>query len=506
MLPTNSRHRLTGLLKQLGVATAYALLLYVGELHFESESVVGYFEPACGLALAALLIGGMRYAWGVFLGAILVWVISGESLPVVVTVASSDTLEASLGAWLLTRSGNLDLRLQSLHDYLRLILLGGGVSIAVSALVANAILLLSGMLTPENYFHSLIQWWMSDTLGVILVTPLILVWWRARYDRSQARQVFEAVMLLGLTALVGQVVFLDWLHDVIGEATQSYWMFMPIAWVAMFLGTRGTTAALILVAVQALFGATHGAGYFADDIARASLVNYWFYMLTLSLVGMSLATYIHEMKQAKLAMAHRDTLIREIHHRIKNNLQGVTGLLRQFADNHPEIAELINQTIGQVQSIAVIHGLQERTPVGSVRLRELVGAVATGVGALWQKPVAVETLPDWVLCTIDEAEAVPLALILNELLSNAIKHGGRLGQTRIVLKQGQRADTIQFIIYNAGQLPPGFDPGRTTGTGLQLVKSLLPKTGAKLSWDCRDNTVITLLELEPPVITLEPQP
>jgi len=100
---------------------------------------------------------------------------------------------------------------------------------------------------------------------------------------------------------------------------------------------------------------------------------------------------------------------------------------------------------------------------------------------------------------------VPFALILNELISNAIKHG-QPGQIRIMLGQGQHPDSTKLSIHNAGRLPPGFDFEHNTGTGLQLVKSLLPRAGARLSWQCQDNTVITLLELEPPVVTLEPEP
>jgi two-component sensor histidine kinase len=283
-------------------------------------------------------------------------------------------------------------------------------------------------------------------------------------------------------------------------------MFLLVTWVAMVLGTKGTTLALLVVAIQALLGAMQGTGYFAGDVALSHLVNYWFYILTLSLVGMSLATYFHEVRQANFAIAHRDALIREIHHRIKNNLQGITGLLRQLADNHPETTESINQTIGQVQSIAAIHGLQERTAANNLRLRELAESVATGVGGLWQKTVAVEIASDLTPCTIDEAEAVPLALILNELLSNALKHGGQSGQIKIALKHGQSPDFVQVIISNVGQLPPDFDFEHNAGTGLQLVKSLMPRAGARLSFHYQDNTVVTTLELEPPVITLRPEP
>lgn len=493
-------------LKQLGVAASYALLLYVGELFFESDALIGHFEPASGLALAALLLGGKRYSWGLFFGAAAIHAILGDSLLELATIASSDTLQAFCGTWLLTRDDKFDLRLPSLHDYFRLILLGGAVSVAIGALAVNLVLLVSGTLAAEDHFHNLFKWWMSDTLGVILVTPLVLVWWQSKDYWHKARQVIEASLLIGLTIFVGQIVFLGWLQDSIGHAPQSYWMFLLITWVAMVLETRGTTLVLMVVAIQALFGAMRGMGYFADDIAESNLVNFWFYMLTLSMVGMSLATYFQEIKQAKIAVAHRDALIREIHHRIKNNLQGITGLLRQLAENHPETSESINQTIGQVQSIATIHGLQERAPVGSLRLRELTEAVAAGVGSLWQKPVPVEIPSALAPCTIEEAEAIPLALILNELLSNAVKHGGRGGQVKIVLGNGLCANSIRVIIFNTGELSADFDFEHNAGTGLQLVKSLMPRAGARLSWQCKDNTVITTLELEPPVIILVHEP
>lgn len=74
-----------------------------------------------------------------------------------------------------------------------------------------------------------------------------------------------------------------------------------------------------------------------------------------------------EAKRLADEAAHRDTLVREVHHRIKNNLQGIPGLLRQFAQHHPEMADPIQQAIGQVQGISVIHGLQGRAVTSSVR-------------------------------------------------------------------------------------------------------------------------------------------
>ncbi len=292
----NAQQRATNILKQFGVAALYALLLYAGELFFEGGNIVRHFEPASGFALAVLLLGGKRYAWGVFFGAALIHAITCDSLWEAVIVASGDVLQAFFGAWLLTRSG-FDLRLQSLHGYLRLILLGGIISVAFGALAVSAILQFSGLPIHEHYFYGLRNWWMSDTLGVILITPLILTWWQTEGNWHKTGRMIEALLLLALIILMGQIVFFDWLRNSIVHAPKAYWMFIPITWVAIRFGTREATTTMVVVAVMGLFGAVHGTGYFAYDVAQNHLFNYWIFMVTLSVVGMALATRITEHKK-----------------------------------------------------------------------------------------------------------------------------------------------------------------------------------------------------------------
>ena len=301
-----------GWLKQLGIAALYALLLYIDELFFESDTIVGHFDSASGLALAALLVGGRRYIWSVLLGAILFNTIFAHSFREAIFIASGDTLQAFCGTWLLARNGKFDLRLQSLRDYMRLILLGGCASVAIGALAVSTALLVSGLLTAGNYSYYLLKWWMGGTLGVILIAPFVMVWWRLKNDWRETGQMAEAVLLSGLTILVGQIVFLDWLHDSIGQVAKGYWMFLLITWVAVRLGTRGTAIALAIVAVQALSGAVRGTGFFANDIAATHLANYWFYMAALSMVGMALATHFTERKQAEDALRESEELLRSI--------------------------------------------------------------------------------------------------------------------------------------------------------------------------------------------------
>jgi PAS domain S-box-containing protein len=210
-----------------------------------------------------------------------------------------------------------------------------------------------------------------------------------------------------------------------------------------------------------------------------------------------------DLQKAKVLL-HRDLLVREVHHRVKNNLQGITGVLRLFATNHPELAEPLDQAVSQVQSIAVIHGLQGRTGLSIVRLCELTTAIAAGNESLWNKPIKVDIPSNWSPRTIVESEAVPIALILNELIANAIKHGGANGDVIINIRCDPSHDTVIVSIHNYGSILPGFGLNKPDllGTGLQLVASLLPQKGARLYWAEQGEKVATVLEVTSPIISI----
>lgn len=218
------------------------------------------------------------------------------------------------------------------------------------------------------------------------------------------------------------------------------------------------------------------------------------------------SSQLQEQQRLRNEVAHRDALVREVHHRIKNNLQGITGMLRQFAQKSPELAEPINQAIGQVRGISVIHGLQGRASTSTVRLCELTGAIADEIQNLWQTPVALDIPPGWMPCTIAEPEAVPIALVLNELILNAVKHRDQeQGPVRIALRKGSQADMVQITITNAGHLLRVEVRASPSHSGLQLVSALMPHHGASLVTEQRGDEVVTQLELAPPVISLELQ-
>jgi PAS domain S-box-containing protein len=197
---------------------------------------------------------------------------------------------------------------------------------------------------------------------------------------------------------------------------------------------------------------------------------------------------------------HRDALVRDVHHRIKNNLQGVTGILCGLAQRQPELAPAMDDAIGQVGSIALVHGLYGSASDGRVTLCNLVANVARNAELLWRMEIAVALEHKYSRCILAEREAVPLALVLNELLANACKHA--VGE-KCTISVEYAADYSQARVHitNPGRLPPGFDFDKQQGlgTGLGLVAVLLPKEGASLDWTQQADTVVTLLSLTPPI-------
>jgi two-component sensor histidine kinase len=143
-----------------------------------------------------------------------------------------------------------------------------------------------------------------------------------------------------------------------------------------------------------------------------------------------------------------------------------------------------------------------------VRLFQLLKEIVSFQGRLAALEFANADNPHCIACAwrIADEESVPLALIVNELLTNAIKHSERPAEglpVPIRIACGCNDEHIAVTLVNAGTLPPGFDfaAGAGLGTGLTLLRSLLPRSGAALSFACGGGRVETRLTLSVPVVS-----
>lgn len=215
-------------------------------------------------------------------------------------------------------------------------------------------------------------------------------------------------------------------------------------------------------------------------------------------------------QQAKFdaAIAQREMLVKEVHHRIKNNLQGVAGLLQQIAQRKPEVAPAMAEVITQVQAIAHVYGLQVGAS-GPLQLASVLQAITGSVQRTFGHPILLAMSQQepgapphaWAL---PENESIPIALSLNELLTNAIKHTAKAEGAATpqavdcTLLSGAAGVTV--CITNHGQLKEGFDLAKVPGgvSGLGLVRALLPRRSATLTLTQEGPLVVARVVLVPP--------
>ncbi len=186
----------------------------------------------------------------------------------------------------------------------------------------------------------------------------------------------------------------------------------------------------------------------------------------------------------------RDALVREVHHRIKNNLQGVVGLLRQQGIDHPEMEETIKVVTGRIYSIAIIHGLQAQGVSEEVELGKLMKSIidASGIPSGYQNDLAHPVF-------LRGDETVPVALVLNELYTNACKHRTSQSMPAVRLKDSG-ADTLISITNHYNEQLPAI---AGNGQGLNLIKSLLPSKSTRLNVTATGGIYTVELKLSAPV-------
>lgn len=207
-------------------------------------------------------------------------------------------------------------------------------------------------------------------------------------------------------------------------------------------------------------------------------------------------------RELETEKALRDTLVREVHHRVKNALQGAILLMETSKRAQPGFAVAMEPAIARLYAMAAVFGLQASEGEQHVILCKLVpeicGTLAKAMECSIEPVIETHTVR---AVQIAENESVPVALIINELVFNAIKHGRPGEPVKVFLSSDGESASVRIVTAGA-VLPPGFDfeSGTGTGTGLRLVKSMLKEDSARITMTSGPEGVTAELVLRPPVI------
>jgi len=278
------------LIKSLALLIGYVVAAKVVLVFGVINSSVTILWPSGGIALAALLLGGVRYLPAVFLAACLTGLLTGASLIFGIGSAVGNTLETYLGFLLVKRFSKVDLELNRLGDLFTMIALGGFLPSVVSAVIGPLSLLASGGLSADVLPGVMWRWWSADVLGIAFFTPLILIFTRKSPLIRHAASLGEIAALWLSSVLVGQMVFLGWSPFGLTDVSAGLaWLFPVLAWSGLRTGRRNVALIQLLFLVQALASGYLGIGIFSDDFVHYGLSNFWVFAMLLATVGTGLA-------------------------------------------------------------------------------------------------------------------------------------------------------------------------------------------------------------------------
>lgn len=331
------------------VFAAYFVAAYIGD---ESGLILfgnlTLFWPPSGIALAGVLFLGYRVAPAVWLGSAagnIVVFINPDAIPMSIAVNAGvglgSALQAVVGGYLIRRAcGDRD-PLETVADVIKFIALAGLLSSLVSSTIAAPLLTVGGFSAWENFFSFAWTWWLGDATGILVITPLLLVW--IQRPRPQLRSVTQALALLAALAAVGQIVF-----GIFGGPPHHYalaHMFLPLlVWATLGFGPHGAVTTIFLVYMMAMIATPLGRGPFALESQDLSVLLLQLFLGDLALTTLALSAMLTQRERAdmKLRRAH-DDLERMVVERTQELSEANAWLLqeRNFSSAILDLAEAL---------------------------------------------------------------------------------------------------------------------------------------------------------------------
>ena len=244
--------------------------------------------PPTGLAIAALLILGFR-AWpAITVGAFIVNFTNSGSVPASLAIAAGNTIEALLAAWVTLRSAGGLAVFDRTADVLRFVLIAASAS-AIAASIGSVAVLLSNLGNGAAADSIWLTWWLGDTVGAIVVAPIVVLWDR-RPSLADLRSRFgELVVLLVALAVASFAVFSPWPP---GRPDYPFILVPVLLWSAFRFGAWFTAVASALLVIVAVDGTLRGFGPFRLFTPNESLLLLQAFVGTTATMMLSVAAEV----------------------------------------------------------------------------------------------------------------------------------------------------------------------------------------------------------------------
>lgn len=359
------------LLAILATAGAYYLTAILGLSLALPQTNATAVWLSSGIALAALLLGGVGLWPGVALGALVanahVFVQTGvgslgQALVAAAIIAGGNTFEALLGRLLFRRYiGSPD----PLHCSRNPLILAAisAVSCIVAAAVGVTAVIALGFAPRELAGQAMLTWWLGDLAGILVIAPLLLVMASSPAPTWNLRRLVEGAFLLAV-GLAAYLLFAGSLPHALAGA-MAHLIFLPVLVAAIWGGPMLTQLSVVVIAAVAIYGAVHGHGPFQRPSVETSLLLVQAFVCVLALTGSTLAAAIAERQMREQVTRHAEELEQRVQQRTSQLQQEIAdreqaeASLRESERKYRELVENANSIILRMDTHGRITFLNE---------------------------------------------------------------------------------------------------------------------------------------------------
>lgn len=413
--------RLGRALEPAAFLAAYVFLDYISFIHSFSQLSITPWNPPAGLALALLLIRGIRWTPLVFLAALVAdFTVRTQVATPLPTVLSAAVVAVVYGllAHALRRPRGLDVSLHRLRDVL-LLNVGAALASLVVAVLYVGTFVATGQIDPVRFAAATTRFWIGDMIGIAVMTPLLLVA-RRFVPRSPApRRAAEAA----LQALA--IILMVWLVFGVRAADEFrlfYLLFLPMIWASVRFGLAGAVMAN-LATQGALIIAIQSVGHESTTVTAFQLL-----MLVLALASLALGAAVAEGRRTAAALQARQV---ELAHISRLSLAGEMAAALAHELNQPLMATMAFARAAQ--------RLLDNNPQDTTKARAAMGRA---VDEAQRAGDIIKSLRQFIGQDRLMREAVPPAKLLTDSVALAAPEAKRLGM-RLAANLDKSAPDLQ---------------------------------------------------------------
>jgi signal transduction histidine kinase/CheY-like chemotaxis protein len=294
--------------------------------------------PPTGIALAAVILCGHRVWPGIALGAFLANATAHEPPWIACGIATGNTLEAIVGAWLLRRLIRFDPALGRVTDALGLVVLAAALSTMVSATIGVTSLCAGGVHPWSAYFSLWSVWWLGDAMGALVMAPLVLAWGAGPRIGLGGWRLAEGLGLVAGLVATTLAVFGGSSPSDSANTALVYIVFPFVIWAALRFGPSGATLVAFVTSAIAITGTVNGFGPFAKAAADR-LVYLQLFMAVVAVTGLCLGAAIAERSSAEESLREadrrKDDFLAVLAHELRNPLGPIRNAVHYLRLREP---------------------------------------------------------------------------------------------------------------------------------------------------------------------------